>query len=148
MRKSTEAAESTAHITAAPETRTPLPVEKQLSDEKIAAVQEKATKFLTDVFSSMGLTVATSCSFDKEWNTLCVELQGEDMGVLIGKRGQTLDSLQYLVSLVINRDTEEYIHVKADTEITAREKRRPSRNLRRIFPTRGRGPDMHRRSSP
>ena len=38
------------------------------------------------------------------------------MGVLIGKRGQTLDSLQYLISLVVNRETEEYIHVKVDTE--------------------------------
>ena len=45
-----------------------------------------------------------------------IELSGDDMGVLIGKRGQTLDSLQYLVSLVVNKNAEEYIRVKVDTE--------------------------------
>ena len=55
-------------------------------------------------------------SFDKVNTVLNIDLKGADMGVLIGKRGQTLDSLQYLVSLVINRDQEEYIHVKVDTE--------------------------------
>ena len=45
-----------------------------------------------------------------------VDLSGEDMGVLIGKRGQTLDSLQYLASLVANKGEEEYVRVKVDTE--------------------------------
>ncbi len=45
-----------------------------------------------------------------------IELSGDEMGVLIGKRGQTLDSLQYLISLVVNRGSEDYIHVKVDTE--------------------------------
>jgi spoIIIJ-associated protein len=108
--------ESTSHITAAPEKKDPLPPEKQLSDEKVAAVEETAQKFLTDVFGAMGMTVTPTLSFDKEWNTLNIDLAGDDMGVLIGKRGQTLDSLQYLCSLVVNRNSEGYIHVKADTE--------------------------------
>ena len=47
---------------------------------------------------------------------MSIDLAGDEMGVLIGKRGQTLDSLQYLVSLVVNREVEEYIRVKVDTE--------------------------------
>ncbi|MBQ2627778.1 MAG: protein jag [Eubacterium sp.] len=85
-------------------------------DETIAAVQEKAESFLKDVFAAMDLPVEITTSFDKEENILTVNVEGDDMGVLIGKRGQTLDSLQYLVSLVINKDVEGYIHVKADTE--------------------------------
>ena len=53
---------------------------------------------------------------NKEENTMNVDLSGEDMGVLIGKRGQTLDSLQYLASLVANKGEEEYVRVKVDTE--------------------------------
>jgi spoIIIJ-associated protein len=51
-----------------------------------------------------------------EYGTLTVDLSGEEMGLLIGKRGQTLDSLQYLVSLVVNKGTKEYLRVKVDTE--------------------------------
>ena len=54
--------------------------------------------------------------FDKDNGSLDINLEGNDMGVLIGKRGQTLDSLQYLVSLVINKNSENYIKVKLDTE--------------------------------
>ena len=54
--------------------------------------------------------------FDASENCLNFEISGEDMGVLIGKRGQTLDSLQYLVSLVVNKGTKEYLRVKVDTE--------------------------------
>ena len=64
----------------------------------------------------MELPVELTTSFDREENILTVNIEGDDMGVLIGKRGQTLDSLQYLVSLVVNKDMEGYIHVKADTE--------------------------------
>ena len=79
-------------------------------------MQEKAESFLKDVFAAMDLPVEITTSFAKEENILTVNVEGDDMGVLIGKRGQTLDSLQYLVSLVINKDVEGYIHVKADTE--------------------------------
>ena len=49
-------------------------------------------------------------------NDMNIELSGDEMGVLIGKRGQTLDSLQYLTSLVVNKGSNEYIRVKVDTE--------------------------------
>lgn len=81
-------------------------------DELIA----KANAFLKDVFGAMNMEVNLNTRFNDKENILDVELSGDEMGVLIGKRGQTLDSLQYLISLVVNRDTEDYIHVKVDTE--------------------------------
>ena len=80
------------------------------------AVIAKAKKFLNDVFAAMQLPVNMQASYDNMGDVLEIDLQGEDMGVLIGKRGQTLDALQYLVSLTVNKDEESYIHVKLDTE--------------------------------
>ena len=71
-------------------------------------------EFLNKVFDAMGLEVNISVStVDNEMN---IELSGAEMGVLIGKRGQTLDSLQYLTSLVVNKGSKEYVRVKVDTE--------------------------------
>ena len=80
------------------------------------SVEEKAKIFLKDVFEAMNMTVVIDVKYDDVEKNMDVDLSGDDMGVLIGKRGQTLDSLQYLVSLVVNKDSEEYIRVKVDTE--------------------------------
>lgn len=88
-----------------------------------ALVQNKAKEFLIQVFGAMGMTVEINTSFDASEGELQVMMSGEDMGILIGKRGQTLDSLQYLVSLVVNKETEGYLRVKLDTE-NYRERRR------------------------
>ena len=77
---------------------------------------KKANEFLKDVFGAMNMEVNVNSKFNADDNVLDVELSGAEMGVLIGKRGQTLDSLQYLISLVVNRDCDDYIHVKVDTE--------------------------------
>ncbi len=77
---------------------------------------EEGKVFLADVFEKMGMKVEISYSYDAEENSLNIDLAGDDMGVLIGKRGQTLDSLQYLTSLVVNKTGEHYIRVKLDTE--------------------------------
>ena len=77
---------------------------------------DQAKVFLNDVFAAMNMVVTIETKYDEEESVLEVNLTGDDMGVLIGKRGQTLDSLQYLISLVVNRDAEKYIHVKVDTE--------------------------------
>ncbi|WP_342757710.1 RNA-binding cell elongation regulator Jag/EloR [Kineothrix sedimenti] len=81
-----------------------------------SSVDDKAKIFLTDVFEAMNLTVVVKAKYDEAENSLDIDLSGDEMGVLIGKRGQTLDSLQYLVSLVVNKDAENYIRVKVDTE--------------------------------
>jgi len=80
------------------------------------SVEDDAKNFLKDVFEAMNLTVAVDVKYDEVENTMDIDLSGDEMGVLIGKRGQTLDSLQYLVSLVVNKDKENYIRVKLDTE--------------------------------
>lgn len=79
-------------------------------------VQKKAKEFLYQVFGAMAMQVTIETSFDAEEGELQVSMTGDDMGILIGKRGQTLDSLQYLLSLVVNKETEGYLRVKLDTE--------------------------------
>lgn len=81
-----------------------------------SSVQDTAKDFLKDVFEAMDLTVVVNVEYDEVENSMNIELSGDEMGVLIGKRGQTLDSLQYLVSLVVNKNVENYIRVKVDTE--------------------------------
>ena len=75
-----------------------------------------AKNFLDKVFKAMGIDAKAVVSFDKEGENVDINIVGDDMGVLIGKRGQTLDSLQYLTSLVINKNNEGYLKVKLDTE--------------------------------
>ena len=88
---------------------------REIPEEEKAQLISLAESFLKDVFASMNIEVTISSSFGED-NTLNVDLAGEEMGILIGKRGQTLDSLQYLTSLVINKGTEEYVRIKIDTE--------------------------------
>ena len=88
---------------------------REIPEEEKAQLISQAESFLKDVFTSMNIAVNISSSFGED-NTLNVDLSGEEMGILIGKRGQTLDSLQYLASLVINKGTEEYVRIKIDTE--------------------------------
>ena len=80
------------------------------------SVSDIAKDFLNDVFEAMELTVVVDVKYNEEEKAMDIDLSGDEMGVLIGKRGQTLDSLQYLVSLVVNKDAEDYIRVKVDTE--------------------------------
>ena len=88
---------------------------REIPEEEKAELIARAEAFLKDVFASMKIEAAVTLKFGED-NTLNIDLAGEDMGILIGKRGQTLDSLQYLTSLVVNKGTEEYVRVKVDTE--------------------------------
>ena len=85
--------------------------------------------FLTQVFDAMDLTVDISVEVEVDNHTVNVELKGDEMGVLIGKRGQTLDSLQYLTSLALNRHTDEYVKVKLDTEDYRKRRKETLENL-------------------
>ncbi|PKM66025.1 MAG: DNA-binding protein [Firmicutes bacterium HGW-Firmicutes-2] len=78
-------------------------------------VEQVAYDFLEEVFQKMNIEVNIQVTLD-EHNNMTVDLSGPSMGVLIGKRGQTLDSLQYLVSLVVNKEADSYMRVKLDTE--------------------------------
>ena len=104
----------------APETM-PVKKEKQISpltDAEEEAILEKAKSFLSDIFKAMNMEVEIEASVEKSSRLLNINLNGENMGILIGKHGQNLNSLEYLVRLVINKNHhgDEYIHVKMDTE--------------------------------
>lgn len=71
--------------------------------EKKDDIQENAVEFLSDVFKAMEMNVDIEIEYNDVEKQMNIELSGDEMGMLIGKRGVTLDSLQYLVSLVINK---------------------------------------------
>lgn len=83
---------------------------------KKSSVEEVARAFLNDVFQAMNMEVVIDIKYNEEEKSMDIELSGNEMGVLIGKRGQTLDSLQYLTSLVVNKEQQDYVRVKVDTE--------------------------------
>ena len=93
------------------------------------AVKKAAKEFLDQVFGAMGMQVSIETVYNASDRELLVSMEGDDMGILIGKRGQTLDSLQYLVSLVVNKESEEYIHVKVDTENYRQRRKETLENL-------------------
>ena len=93
------------------------------------SVEDSAKTFLKDVFEAMEMTVAIDVKYNEEEKSMDIDLSGDDMGVLIGKRGQTLDSLQYLVSLVVNKESEDYIRVKVDTENYRQRRKETLENL-------------------
>ena len=78
--------------------------------------EENVKEFLNKVFEAMKLEVEIITKYDEENGFIDTEFRGEEMGVLIGKRGQTLDSLQYLTNLAVNKQTDHYVKVKLDTE--------------------------------
>lgn len=88
----------------------------RIKARKRQSIEGTAKEFLDKVFTAMGIDAKTEAAYNKEESIIEINIEGDEMGVLIGKRGQTLDSLQYLVSLVINKDSENYIKVKLDTE--------------------------------
>ena len=92
-------------------------------------VADKAKDFLKEVFDAMNMVVVVNAKYDEDSRNLNIDLSGDEMGVLIGKRGQTLDSLQYLVSLVVNKETDDYIRVKVDTEDYRNRRRETLENL-------------------
>ena len=77
---------------------------------------ERTQAFCEELFDAMKVETTVNIDFKEEDNVMNIDLSGSDMGILIGKRGQTLDALQYLISLYVNRESDAYIRVKLDTE--------------------------------
>ncbi|MBQ4559263.1 MAG: protein jag [Tyzzerella sp.] len=94
-------------------------VSENEKEEKLAEVEpqtkEACEKFLKDVLKSMDMEVTLTSEIDED-GALGITMEGENMGILIGKRGQTLDSLQYLTNRVANKMQSGYVRVKLDTE--------------------------------
>lgn len=83
---------------------------------KKKSVEDVVNTFLGDIFRAMDMEVSIDIKVDEVSETVEINLIGDDMGLLIGKRGQTLDALQYIVRLVINKEIGGYLKVKVDTE--------------------------------
>ncbi|MCR5097603.1 MAG: protein jag [Lachnospiraceae bacterium] len=100
---------------------------KKLEDPETA--KKAVEEFLKDVFDAMELEVTITTDYDEDDNTINVDLAGPEMGIIIGKRGSTLDSLQYLANLALNRRVDEYTRVKIDTEDYRRRRKETLENL-------------------
>lgn len=94
-------------------------------------VKDSVKEFLDQVFRIMEMNVQIDLEYDEVTGNMDIELKGENMGILIGKRGQTLDSLQYLISLVANKESDERVHVKLDTENYRKRRKETLENLAR-----------------
>ena len=92
------------------------PVKKEVELAKVEdQTIEAVSQFINDTLKAMNMEVKTSASIDED-GALCIDMEGEHMGILIGKRGQTLDALQYLANRVANKHQDGYVRVKLDTE--------------------------------
>lgn len=98
---------------------------------KKCSVEDYAREFLNNVFAAMKLEVEILIKVNDSDRVIEIELKGDDMGILIGKRGQTLDSLQYLTSLVVNKEQKDYVRVKLDTENYRKRRKETLENLAR-----------------
>ena len=87
------------------------------------SIIDETNSYLEKLFAAMEMEVTIDIQLDKVTRTMSIDVEGPEMGIIIGKRGQTLDSLQYLISLFVNKKSETYIRVKLDTE-NYRERRR------------------------
>ena len=93
------------------------------------SIDENVVEFLSSIFDAMKMEVEILVAVNEEEHIIEVELKGDDMGILIGKRGQTLDSLQYLTNLTINKHSDEYYKVKIDTEDYRKRRKETLENL-------------------
>lgn len=109
----------------------PVQERKEIELAKVEDITVKTCEeFLTNVLKAMDMEVEIKTSIDEE-GALCIEMNGDNMGILIGKRGQTLDSLQYLTNRVANKTQDGYVRVKLDTEDYRRRRKETLENLAR-----------------
>ena len=104
----------------------PVPVR---TEEEIAVMKADAKDFLEKVFAAMEIEAEFVFEYNETDGSLNIDFEGDDMGVLIGKRGQTLDSLQYLTSLVVNKNSKDHVRVKLDTEDYRKRRKETLENL-------------------
>ena len=125
--KSVEAAVEEQKVEIKKENKEEVKIVSSDSKEVVISSENDPKEFLSKVFKAMNMEV--EIKVEKNDNEMNIELSGSEMGVLIGKRGQTLDSLQYLTSLVVNKGTTEYIRVKVDTENYRKRRKETLENL-------------------
>ena len=86
----------------------------EVEEDEFLEEEELACEYILSVCEAMGLEVEFVTEVSD--NTISIEVQGEDLGLLIGRRGETLDSLQYLVGLIVNKNRDKYYKVSIDAE--------------------------------
>lgn len=96
---------------------------------KKETLEDKVMSFLDEMFKAMNLEVTIDINYDAEAGNMDINLSGDEMGVIIGKRGQTIDSIQYITSLVVNKESSSYIRVKVDTENYRKRRKETLENL-------------------
>ena len=130
----TEAGEKKKEKNAATETSAEKENSSSRKSSEVVEVTEETKKavekFLSDVFQVMGMEVQIKSEIDKD-GVLCIDMSGDNMGIVIGKRGQTLDSLQYLTNLAVNKQSDHYVKVKLDTEDYRKRRKDTLENLAR-----------------
>lgn len=89
-------------------------VPREPEENLVLVTEHPALDFLQEITEKMGLKLDMTAK--QGVNSLYIDIQGKDSGTIIGKRGQTLDAIQYLTSLVVNKDTEKYIRIVIDAE--------------------------------
>ncbi len=126
---SVEKSESVDEAPVAEKRERPAREKVQGNPETGAKAAEVAKQFLTDIFATMDISVNINSTYEEDDSTLSIELSGDDMGIIIGKRGATLDSIQYLTNLAVNRKVDIYTRVKVDTEDYRRRRKETLENL-------------------
>ena len=105
-----------------------VPVKEEKLVEVAPETKEACETFLKDVLKTMGMEVTLTTTIDED-GALNIDMEGDNMGLLIGKRGQTLDSLQYLTNRVANKMQDGYVRVKLDTENYRQRRKETLENL-------------------
>ena len=111
-----------------PEANAPAKNEAELAKVESQTI-EACEKFISDVLKAMGMDDVKVTSLIDEEGALSIDMEGSNMGIMIGKRGQTLDSLQYLTTRVANKMQDGYVRVKLDTEDYRRRRKETLENL-------------------
>ena len=111
-----------------PEANAPAKKEAELAKVESQTI-EACEKFISDVLKAMGMDDVKVTSLIDEEGALSIDMEGSNMGIMIGKRGQTLDSLQYLTNRVANKMQDGYVRVKLDTEDYRRRRKETLENL-------------------
>ena len=115
--KSTEKISNESFVQEADGVKAPRKQRKVYSEAEAEAIIEDMRDFIFKLFEKMEINVNMDTEFNYKENEISVFFSSdEDIGLIIGKRGQTLDAIQYIVSLVVNKNTESYIRIKMDTE--------------------------------
>lgn len=124
--ESVEASDSDDTVSDVLESNETAEVTESIDEDSVKAI---ASEFLSSVFDAMNLEVTLDMKFEEDGKSMIIDMSGPEMGIIIGKRGATLDSLQYLTNLAVNKKINSYVRIKMDTEDYRRRRKATLENL-------------------